>query len=329
MLLRLSARGFLFAAVAGLVGCAPPTGQPEPARKIPLVGFLATGEVRPVHDEFRLGLEELGYIIGQNILVEYRYAGADPDRVEQLAAELVDLPVDVVVATDTRAIAAAKGATSSIPIIMVSSGDPVEAKFVLSLARPGENITGLTSLSAELGPKRLELLREILPSLAYLGVLRASADSVREREWQNIRAAAGAAGVRARELFVHTPEEIEPLFRDAVDDGVEAFMVFGDSILVQQRRQIFNLTERYRVPVMYEGAQRVMDGGLISYSPSLASRYRRSATYVHRVLNGANPAELPVEQPVQFELNVNLRTAEMLGIVIPQAVLARADLVVQ
>jgi len=267
--------------------------------------------------------------VGEALLIEYRYADGDDDRLGALARELVVAPVEIIVATDGQAIQAAKDATSTIPIVMISSGDPVGVGFVQSLERPGGNITGLTSLSTELAPKRLQYLRDIYPALTRVGVLANPENSVRKLEWERTRQAAESLGLRAQPLFVSETSEIEPAVRNAVADGVDGLMVFGDTVLVNARDKIFALTAEYRIPVMYEGSRRVLDGGLISYSPALEERYRRSAIYVDKILRGASPADLPVEEPRAFELTVNLSTAESLGLTIPDSITSSADRVVR
>jgi len=293
------------------------------------IGFLSGRTPATRDNEFQKGLEDLEYVIGENLLIEYRLADAETASLDTLAAELVSLGVEVIVATDTRATAAAKKATRTIPIVMVSSGDPVGAGFVETLARPGTNITGLTSLAVELAPKRLELLRDILPSLAHVSVLGDLANPVRQLEFKATQASAEALGVRVTGWSVEEASDVEPVLRSAAADRPDALIVFGDNATVVARDTIFALTAEYSLPDVYEGYRRVLDGGLIAYGPILEERYRRSATYVDKILKGANPAEMPVEEPTRFELAVNLKTAEALGLTIPLHVLARADRIVR
>jgi putative ABC transport system substrate-binding protein len=309
--------------------CTAQTTTQVELTRVPRIGFLSGRTPATRDNEFQKGLEELGYVVEENVHIEYRLADGESGSLESLATELVSLGVDVIVATDSRAIAAAKSVTQTTPIVMVSPGDPVAAGFVETLARPGGNVTGLSSLGTELAPKRLELLKEVVPGLTHVAVLGDLDNPVRQLEFKATQAAGDAAGVRTTGWSVQEVGDVDPAIRAAAADSAQALIVFGDNVTVVTRDTIFGLSTEYSLPAVYEGYRRVLDGGLIAYGPILEERYRRSATYVDKILKGMNPAEIPVEEPTRFELAVNLKTAEELGLTIPATVLARADRVVR
>jgi ABC-type uncharacterized transport system substrate-binding protein len=302
----------------------------EKRTKMPRVGFLLDGSEPSLHKEaFLDGMHELGYVNGKNVAIEYRWAEGRYERLPDLAADLVRLNVDVIVALSTVAARPAKDVTKAIPIIMVS-GDPVETGLVVSLARPGGNITGLATFSPELSTKRLEVLKEIVPKVQRVAVLwdldgPASAVAFRE-----ITLAAEAMGLKVQSLGVRgaTPS-LEAAFKDAKKEGAAALLTVGGPLIRQHRRQIVGLAVKNQLPAIYDSREFADVGGLMSYGTNLADIFRRAATYVDKILKGARPADLPVEQPTKFELIINLKTAKQIGLTIPPNVLARADKVIK
>jgi putative ABC transport system substrate-binding protein len=303
-------------------------------RKIPRIGLLSSaGDPRtpgPQIEAFRQGLRDLGYIEGKNILVHYRYAEGKLDRLPDLVAELIQRKVDVLVVTALVAIRAAKQATKTIPIVMVILSDPVATGIVDSLARPGENITGLTRLTRELSGKRLELLQEAVPRISRVGVLwdtDAPGAAIAFKEYQ---AAAGALKIQLQSLEVRGPDpHFEGAFRVAAKTHSGALVIINNALVRRYSKRIADLAIKNRLPSIYEGRGYVEGGGLMSYSASETEAYRRAATYVDKILKGAKPADLPVEQPTKFELVINLKTAKQIGVTIPPNVLARADRVIK
>jgi putative ABC transport system substrate-binding protein len=294
--------------------------------KIPRIGYVSetadSSVSSPNLDAFRQGLRELGYIEGKNILVEYRYMGGIPDRSPILVADLVQLKVDVLVTTVPSAISAAKQATETIPIVIVTSQDPVAAGIVDSLARPGGNITGLTRLTRQLSGKRLELFKEVVPIISRLGVLLVATPT----STSNYDVTARALKIPLQALEVQRPNpDLEGAFETAAKDRVSALIIISNTALVPYAKKIADLAIKYRLPSMYERSEYVDAGGLVSYSADDAESYRRAAYYVDRILKGSKPADLPVEQPTKFELVINLKTAKQIGLTIPPEVLARAN----
>jgi putative ABC transport system substrate-binding protein len=301
-------------------------------KKVPRIGFLSAGNPSaqaPYTEALRQGLRDVGYVDGQNIATEYRHAQEKLERQPALAAELVSLKVDVIVtggATSTRAV---KAATNTIPIVMAQDPDPVGNGFVVSLARPGGNITGLSSLVSELGGKRLELLREVIPRLSRVAVLGTSTNPANEQQLRETERAAGLFGVKVQFLDILEPRDIETGFQAATKGRADAVIVFGGPFFIPQRRKMAELAIKSRMPTMYSRAEFVEAGGLMTYGASVPDLYRRAAIYVDKILKGAKPADLPVEQPTKFELIINLKTAKQLGLTIPPNVLARADKVIR
>jgi len=298
--------------------------------KVPRIGYVSEtadpSVSSPNLDAFRQGLRDLGYIEGKNILVEYRYMGGIPDRSPILVADLVQLKVDVLVSTVPSAISAAKQATETIPIVMVTSQDPVAAGIVDSLTRPGGNITGLTRLTRQLSGKRLELFKEVVPTISRVGVLLVATPT----STSNYEATARALKIplQAREVQRPNPD-LEGAFEAAAKDRVSALIIISNTALVPYAKKIADLAIKYRLPSMYERSEYVDAGGLVSYSADDAESYRRAAYFVDRILKGAKPAELPVEQPTKFEFVINLKTAKQIGVTIPPNVLVRADRVIK
>jgi putative ABC transport system substrate-binding protein len=298
-------------------------------KTIPRIGYLRFIEFPPNDEAFRRGLRELGYVEGQNIHIEYRQAGGNVERVRELADELVSLKVDVLVAASTQAVDAAKRATRTIPIVFPVTFDPVESGFVVSLARPGGNLTGLSPINPVVTAKRVELLREVIPHISRVAVLRNPTNSGSLFALRGTEAAAKRLGIRPQVFEARTVDEVEAAFRVAVEDHAAAVMVLSDNFFFSQQDHIIDLGKRHRLPEMFDTGDFVKRGGLISYGANLADLYQRSAAYVDKILKGASPANLPVEQATKFELFVNLKTAKQLGLTIPQSVLLRADEVIQ
>jgi putative tryptophan/tyrosine transport system substrate-binding protein len=308
-----------------------PVGAQQPT-KIPRIGFLAGTQPAIVAARvaaFRQGLRELGYVEGKNIVVEYRYAEGKADRERELAAELVRLKVDVIVAAGPTVTRAAKEATVTIPIVFAQDGDPVASGFVASLARPGGNITGLSSLAPELSGKRLELLKEIVPKLSRVTVIGNSTEPGNAQLLKEMELAAGALNVKLQYLDVLDSKDIEPAFRAAAKGRADGVVMLGSAVFNTHRIQIVELAVKSRLPGTYTRPEYVEDGGLMTYGPSINDLFRRAATYVDKILKGAKPAELPVEQPKKFELIINLKAAKQIGVTIPPNLLARADKVIR
>jgi putative tryptophan/tyrosine transport system substrate-binding protein len=296
-----------------LVALCSSAGAQQPA-KIPRIGYLTgatpVGQLARV-EAFRQGLRELGYVEAKNIAIEYRYAEEKFDRLPGLAAELVRLKVDVIVTGGGNNTRAAKEATTTIPIVMAQDTDPVANGFVRSLARPGGNITGLSNLAPEISGKQIELLKEIHPKLSRVAVLRTSADSpANAQQRREIERAAGAFKVVLQHLDVLRPNDIEIAFRAATKGPAEAVLVQPGSIFNSNRTRIIKLAVKSRLPAIYSHSQYVVDGGLMTYGASLPDLDRRAATYVDKILKGAKPADLPVEQPIKFEFIINLKAAK-------------------
>jgi putative ABC transport system substrate-binding protein len=282
---------------------------------------------------FRQGLHDLGYVEGKNILVEYRYIEGNPDRIPGFIAELLQLKVNVIVATSPTAIRAAKQATKTIPIVMVITQDPVAAGIVDRLARPGGNVTGLTQLARDLSGKRLELLKEAIPTISLVGVLTVAGPpptglSTALKEYE---AAARTLKIPIRSLQVVRGQnpDLEGAFRDAVKGRVSALITARNQVLTPHSKKIVDLALKNRLPSMHEVSHYVEDGGLMSYGANDPDLFRRAATYVNKILKGAKPADLPVEQPTKFDFAINLKTANALNLNIPQSVLYRADKVIK
>lgn len=312
---------FLLSVLGGpLVAAAPPAGH------VPRVGVLSSGSGPSLlREAFGQSLRELGYVEGQTIEVEHRYASGQPALLAQVAAELVQLPVDVLFAVGTAAIRAAQQATRTIPIVMLVGGDPVGAGLIMSLARPGGNITGLATLSPKLSARRLALLTEVTPRGTPVGVLFNPDDETKVVDWHQTRVAARAFGVRLHPFEVRGPQGLAPAFATMRQEPIGGLIVFSDALTVGHRSHLVHLAAEHRVPAMYEFREFVEAGGLMAYGPRLRPLFERAAVYVDRLLKGAPPADLPVEQPTSFELVVNLKTAQTLGLTMPETLLREAD----
>jgi len=315
--------------LVGLTLASVHLAEAQQAKKLPRIGILSPGfpGPSPLLDAFRQGLRELGYVEGQNIAIEYRFAENKPEALPGLAAELVRLKLDVILAINTPAVQAAKNATKTIPIVFTWVSFP--ASFVASLARPGGNITGLTTLSEDLSGKRLELLKEALPGISRMAVLWHSGNPNTIHQFREMERASLQLGIQLQPLEVRGPIELDSAFGAMTRDRAGALVVLPDGTFQNERRRIAALAAKGRLPTMYAWREAVDDGGLMAYGASVPDILRRAATYVDKILKGTKPADLPVEQPLKFELVINLKTAKQIGLTIPQSVLYRADKVIK
>ncbi|HEY3165908.1 MAG TPA: ABC transporter substrate-binding protein [Candidatus Binatia bacterium] len=305
--------------------------EAQQPKKIPRLGFLVPGSASSFSariEAFRQGLRELGYVEGQNIAIEYRYADGKNDRVAALAAELVRLKVDMIVTGDTPAVQAAKNATSTIPIVMGNVADPVAVGLVASLARPGGNITGLTTLATELDGKRLELFKELLPKAARAAFIWDPSNPAMKVRFKEVQGAAQALEITLQSLEVRNAKELETAFDAVIRERPGALLV-PNTMVLARGQEIAEFAAKNRLALIYDTWEFVEVGGLMSYGPSFTDLWRRAATYVDKILKGAKPADLPVEQPTKFELVINLKTAKQISLTIPPNVLARADKVIK
>jgi putative ABC transport system substrate-binding protein len=308
------------------------SAQAQQSKKVPRVGYLSV--LSPSSDAarfeaFRQGLRELGYIEGQNIAIEPRYAEGKLARLPELAGNLVTLKADVIVAGGSTAIRATKKATGLIPIVMAHGSDPVALGYVASLARPGGNITGLTHLAPELGGKRLELLKDVIARLSRVAVLTDPGTGGHGPQIKELEVAAPVLGLQLRAMEVRAPNELESAFSAMTTWRAGAFIGLQQPTLDRLRERIVDLAAKHRLPGMYPNDEYVKSGGLMSYATDIIAMFRHAAVYVDKILKGAKPAELPVEQPTKFELVINLRAAKQIGLTIPPNVLARADRVIK
>jgi putative tryptophan/tyrosine transport system substrate-binding protein len=320
--------------VVGLVLAPLGTAAAQPREKVPRVGYLTAGSHADQgrqrrFEAFRQGLRELGYAEGQNIAIESRWAEGKDDRYPTLAADLVRLKVDVIVAVGGAASKAAQQATSTIPIVMSLVNDPLGSGLVSSLAHPGGNVTGISLMAPDLVGKQLQLLKEMVPKVSRVALLRnpinpASAPQLREAE-----AAARVLGMQLQTLEARVPQEIDRAFAAMTRERAGALVVLTDSIFTNQRRQIAELAAERRLPAVYGNSEHAEAGGLVAYSANFLDLERRAATYVDKILKGAKPGDLPVEQPTKLELIINLKTARVLGLTLSQSLLLRADHVIE
>ncbi len=300
--------------------------------KVPRVGYVFAQTSSEGHSRWeaaRQGLRELGYVEGQNVALVIRWAEGRYERLPELVAELVRLKVDVLVVATTPGNLAAKTATQTIPVVMVGVGDPVGSGLVASLARPGGNLTGLSLLNPEISGKRLQLLKEVLPRVSRVAVLTNPGNPIHAVFWQETQEAARKLRVQLQAVEVRSPEDFEGAFRAATQGRAGALLAFDDSLTNSYPSRVVALAAKRRLPAMYGFREFPDAGGLISYGTNISDHFRRTATYVDKILKGAKPADLPVEQPTRFELVINLKTAKALGLTIPQTVLIRADQVIQ
>ena len=318
-----------FGSVGAAVLVSLPAWAQQPVRRLGYLFSFAQADDNQLWEACRQGLRQFGYVEERSIALEPRWADGRPERLPGLAADLVRLKVDIIVAAATPATIAAMTATRDIPIIMVAIGDPVALGLIASLARPGGNVTGLSLLTAELSGKRLELLAEVLPSIHRLAVLVNPDNPVHAVFLNQTRGAALSKGVELHSLTARNPREIEDVFAEASRKQVAALIVLDDPVIWGHRIQIVALAAKQRLPVIYGYREFVDAGGLMSYGPDRVAHYRRTAYYVDKILRGAKPADLPVEQPTKFDLIVNLKTARTLGLTISPTLIARADEVIE
>jgi putative ABC transport system substrate-binding protein len=306
--------------------------EAQQPKKVPHVGYLTVSSLSSNasrNEAFRQGMRELGYVEGKNIVIEWRSGEGKVERKGELVAELVRQRVDVIVTSGPTMTRATQQATATIPIVMAFDPDPVGNGFIASLARPGRNITGLSSLSPELSGKQLELLKEIVPQLSRVAVLGTSAEPGNAQTLREIELAAEAFGVKLQYLEIADSRDIGPAFRAANKEHAGAMLVLQTPFFNPKRKQIAELALQNRLPAIYPQSEWVDDGGLMSYGVSFDALYQRAATYVDKILKGTKPADLPVEQPTKFEFLINLKAAKQIGLTIPPDVLARADKVIR
>src|SRR5215813_14078107 len=320
-------------ALAALILAIVHIAQAQQPKKVPRIGLLSTGSPSSSKEEiepFRQGLRDLGYIEGQNIAIEYRYSGGVAERLPNLAAELVQLKVDIIVVGGSPSTQATKNATKTIPIVMTNVTDPVGLGLVASLAHPGGNVTGLTTMSPEIIGKRLELIREVLPTLRRFAVIWDEDSKANAAMLTRLKSITQSLGVEVRSLPVRPPvPEIDKAIETAKSWRASALTTLDDALLFGNRTRIIALAARHRLPAIYGYREFPDAGGLMAYGPNRYEMYRRAATYVDKILKGVKPADLPVEQPTKFEFVINLKTAKALGLTIPPSLLARADQVIE
>jgi putative ABC transport system substrate-binding protein len=326
-------RKFL-ATLAGVAASWPLAARAQQVGKVPRIGYLSPGSASPgplaYHDEFQRGLRELGYVEGRNIVIDYRFADGKFDRLGALAAELVQLDVDVIVSVVTQASLAAKNATRTIPIVFVSVGDPVGAGLVASLARPGANVTGNSGMTTEVVGKSLGLFKQTVPEVSPMAVLWNPDNVVFQGQiLRETEEAARRLGIQLQVFGVRGPDEFDRTFAAIASVRAASLLVLADPVFSAYTARIADLTDKMRLPAMYGLREHAAAGGLMAYGPNYADLYRRAASYVDKILKGARPADLPVEQPTKFEFVINLKTARTLGLTIPPGVLAIADEVIE
>ncbi|MGH7811173.1 MAG: ABC transporter substrate-binding protein [Candidatus Binatia bacterium] len=322
--------GFALSALLLALGSA---SEAQQSKKVARIGFLSPQEQTsntPLTEAFLRGLRELGYVEGQNIAIEYRWADGNFERLPELAADLVRLKVDVIVAGVTQASLAAKNATATIPIVMVAVGNPVDSGLIASLARPGANLTGTSTMADEVAGKQLELLKETVPKISRFAALWNPANPVYQKlQLGAVEATARSLNVKLQKLEARNPRQIDQAFAAIIKERTRAIMVFGDPLFNIQRKQIADLARKHRLPAVSSNAVYADAGLLMTYGPSFPESYRRAATYVDKILKGAKPADIPVERSTKFEFVINLNTANKIGLTVPQSVLYRADKVIR
>ena len=310
----------------------PLAARAQQTGKMYRIGYLGNSTAALEADlvkPFRDGLRDLGYEEGRSVLIEYRWAEGNDERFPVLIAELIAQKVDVIVTTSTPAHLAAKKATRSVPIVMTSSGDPVATGIVASLARPGGNITGLSSIASELQGKRLELLREAIPKLSHIAVFWNPSNPISIIEFKQVSTAAQVLQMKVQSLEVRAPEELEAAFAAIVKERPDGIVIQYDPVFQHNLVRMIDFATQNRIPVVSAHREWVVVGGLMSYGPSYEDMYRRAANYVDKILKGAKPADLPIQQPTKFQLVINLKTAMALGVTIPPSLLAAADEVIE
>jgi putative ABC transport system substrate-binding protein len=321
-----------FLIVAGALLAAPLAAEAQRAAKVPRIGFLGNSTAAleaNLVGPFREGLRDLGYVEGQNVLIEYRWAEGKYERFPTLIGELSALKVDVIVTAGTPASLAVKKTTTSIPLVMVAVGDPVASGLVASLARPGGNFTGLVSIAPDLEGKRLELLKKVVPKLSNVAFLLNPANAFHVTSEKQARAAANVLRLNVEFVPVRAESEFDSAFQTITSQRAGALVVLADRLFLHHRARIVDFAKRNRLPTVYAYSELVEAGGLMSFGPSYPGMHRRAAYFVDRILKGVKPADLPMEQPMKFELIVNLNAAKALGLTIPQSILVHADRVIE
>jgi putative ABC transport system substrate-binding protein len=324
-------RNAVFALAAG--GLMPLSAHAQPAGRIYRIGYLSTPtrkSVERVLESFLTALRNLGWVEGKNLLIEYRWAEGNVERLPALAAELVGLKVDLIVAPAATAVLAAKNATGSIPIVMIFPADPVASALVASMRRPGGNVTGTAgSAGLEFLGKQLQLMKEIMPRISRVAYLWVAANPDSQLHLKELEAAARSLRIQVQSLKARGPEDFENAFTTMARDKAEALLVSRDAVFLVNRKRIADLAVKYRLPTMFNHSESVEDGGLAAYAVNMSAFVGQAARYVDKILKGAKPADLPVEQPTTFELIINAKTAKAIGIRIPEAVLLRADRIIE
>ena len=317
-------------AIAASAGTWPFAASAQQSGRVFRIGYLSAGQAAPRDEAFRQRLQELGYVVGKNIIIEYRFAEGKFDQVHSLAEELVRLRVDVIVAVVTQASLAAKHATRTIPIVFAAVSDPLGSGLVASLARPGANVTGTAGMSADLIGKSLELLREVVPAVSRVAVICNPDNAIYQAQMlRDTQLAAGRLEVELSIVAARGPHEFTTAFASIASTQAGALMVLGDPVYSAHSAQIADLANKSRLPAMYTLREYAVAGGLMAYGASFTDLFRRAADYVDKILRGTKPADLPVEQPTRFELVINLKTAKALNLEIPPTLLARADEVIE
>ena len=322
-------RTFIGSIAGGLLAAPLATRAQQPS-KVPVIGYLIERSGPTAFDDaFRLGLRELGYSEGRNVVIEYRWAGGKTERLPALAAELVGLKVDVILTSGTPAGLAAKNATSTIPIVMASGGDFVSDGLVASYSRPGGNVTGVSVFARELSGKRLEILKEAIPGMTRVAAAFNKLNPGTRSLFKEAEAAATKLGLTALPLDIQFPDGVEPAFAEAVRLRADGVVIISDGATIVHRAELGSAALKHRLPTIFANKAYLEGGGLMSYGPDIIAVWRRAATYVDRILKGAKPADMPIEQPAKFELVINLKTAKALGLPISPELLQRADEVIQ
>jgi putative tryptophan/tyrosine transport system substrate-binding protein len=316
--------------VAGGLLAAPRAARAQQAGRTPRLGYLTERSGPTEFEEsFLKGLSELGYIDGKNVIMEYRWAAGDAERLPALAADLVGLKVDIIVTSGAPAAKAAKNATATIPIVMATSGDVVADGLVASFSRPGGNVTGLSLFTRELSRKRLEILKEAIPGLQRVGAVFNAKNPNNPPQFRETATAGDTLSVKVLPLDVHFPEGIDAAFAEAARQNLQGVVIISDTATIAHRNQLGTAALKYRLPTIFSNKAYLQGGGLMSYGPDVVATFHRAAYYVDKILKGAKPGDLPIEQPTRFDLVINMKTAKALGLIIPQALLLRADEVIQ
>jgi ABC-type uncharacterized transport system substrate-binding protein len=329
--MRLKTVGLIMTLAIGNLA-APLEAEAQQATRAYRIGVLLAAPAATVGTSIqalREGLRELGYVEGQNLTLELKSVNTAVGELDRLAADLVRTKIDVLVTWTTPSTLAAMRATSTIPIVMVSVGDPLGSRLVASLARPGGNVTGVSNVQRDLSGKQLELLREVRPGATRIAALRNPTNPASELAWRETRTAAQSLGIQLQLAQMHEPGELEAAFAAIVRAHASGVVVIADPLFLAERNRIAELARKARLPTVFQRAENVEAGGLISYGPKLSEQFRQAASYVDKILRGAKPADLPVEQPTKFELVINRKTAKALGLTIPPSLLVRADRVIE